>query len=196
MGRLGIIAEDQTDCATVAVLIRRMLELRGVNAPSFKTWAAKGCCKIPVKAAPTMKLWATRDGVDAVVIVHDCDRDGRTNAINDHSAIQEKLERATAGAQRRLVVVPVEELEAWFWCDQSVLDYVAGAPNKGMAHPEPHRIAKPKEALERLSRGANRKPRYDTNENVELAKRLNLDTCAKHCEAFRRLRAFVEALQP
>jgi hypothetical protein len=192
--RLGIIAEDRSDCAAIIVLARRLLAARGCMNPGFKTWSGRGCCRIPTKAASTMNMWA-RDGVDAVVIVHDLDRDSRTNVLHSEADLRTRLECATASAPAAcLICIPVEELEAWFWCDQQVLDRVAGEPNKAKAHYEPHRLAKPKEALIRLSKGENRKPRYDTSENAELAQLLNIELCASRCHAFAQLCSFLNAI--
>jgi hypothetical protein len=65
---------------------------------------------------------------------------------------------------------------------------------KGNAHPNPHLIIKPKEKLIQLSIGENRKPRYSTNMNVELAEKLNLELCATRCPSFKNLLDFLQSL--
>jgi Domain of unknown function (DUF4276) len=92
----------------------------------------------------------------------------------------------------RLVCIPVEELEAWFWSDPAVVREVGRG--RGDAHSSPHLIKRPKEALARLSIGANRKPRYSTNDNAKLAEKLDLALCAKRCSSFRALNDFIERI--
>jgi len=192
---LGIIAEDHSDCDALVILVKRLLATaEGEKKPSFKRWAGKGCCRIHTKASATMKMWH-RAGVNGVIIVHDLDRNSATNALNDEADLRSRIEQATKDAPGlRLICIPVEEIEAWFWCDQGVLDHVAGEPNKAKAKAEPHLVCKPKEALERLSKGLNRKPRYDTSVNPELAGILDLELCASRCRAFAELRSFVNQL--
>jgi hypothetical protein len=188
---LGIIAEDNSDCDALIVLIRRMLPTERDQRPGFRKLATKGCCRNHTKADATMRMWH-RDGVQGVIIVHDLDRSSSSNTLNDEADLRQRLEQATANAPcQRLICIPVEEIEAWFWCDQAVLDRVAGEPNKAKARPEPHLVVRPKEALERLSQGLNRKPRYDTSVNAELAGILNIDLCTARCRAFAELRTFV-----
>jgi hypothetical protein len=62
------------------------------------------------------------------------------------------------------------------------------------AHPSPHTIARPKERLQQLSRGANGKPRLSTTDNHRYAGLLELDACARRCPAFHALKTFVEDL--
>ena len=61
----------------------------------------------------------------------------------------------------------------------------------GADHPSPHLIPRPKERLISLSRGANQRPRYSTNDNAALAEKLNLELCAKRCPSFKTMRDFV-----
>ena len=91
-----------------------------------------------------------------------------------------------------LICIPVEELEAWFWSDPAIVEEIGRG--KGKAHPSPHLIAKPKEALIRLSMAGDKKPRYSTNDNPRLAEKLALDVCAGRCRAFRELRDLVHAI--
>jgi Domain of unknown function (DUF4276) len=93
---------------------------------------------------------------------------------------------------KRHICIPVEELEAWFWSDPDVVRYVG--QGKGEAKVNPHLIIKPKEELIKLSLGANKRPRYSTNMNVELAEILNLELCATRCPSFKNLLNFLKTL--
>ena len=85
--------------------------------------------------------------------------------------------------------IPVEEIEAWFWADQRVVQRVGRG--EGKAHASPHQIRSPKEELMRLSATAGGKRRYSQNQNGELAELLDLEVCAARCPAFAELLAFI-----
>lgn len=192
--RFGVIAEDMTDCDAIAELIRRIAAQRRA---SLRIGVSKkgeaGCARIARKAGPHLKLLASQ-GCTAAIVVRDLDRNSATNALNDIAELRQELSKIPIPPSlKSLFCIPVEELEAWFWSDQAVLDRVAGQPGRARAVYQPHDVQRPKEALLRLSRGENRKPRYSTNDNVELAKHLDIAVCSARCDSFRELLAFVEA---
>jgi hypothetical protein len=186
--RIGLIAEDRTDCETVTVLIRRVAEVQiGIDQ-----YPADGCGTLRRKAARWLGLMAG-DGCEAAVVVHDLDRDPHNNELNDVGALRRRLaEIAVPTGLRRLICIPIEELEAWFWSDPVLIERVGRGRGKAIA--SPHSIQRPKERLQRLSAEANGKPRYNTNHNVELARSLDLERCALLCPSFRELREFVRGL--
>jgi Domain of unknown function (DUF4276) len=138
-----------------------------------------------------MKAWMYDlflDGCTKLIVVRD--RDRRTDAD-----IRRELER-TAPPTAATVCVPVEEIEAWFWCDIAVLREVAPKHPNLRAHPNPHQIKSPKEKLEALSADSRKRPRYSTSDNAALAEILGLDLCARACPSFRHFREFVLAPMP
>jgi hypothetical protein len=189
--KIGVLAEDDTDCEAIAVLARRIAaEADGIRL-AIRSYPAKGSAKLRNKAELKMISMA-EDGCSAAVIVHDLDR--TNGALNDERALRAELSRVVVPrGLSRLICIPVEELEAWFWSDQRVIQEVGR--NKGKDSVSPHLIRKPKEELIDLSRRAhNGKARYSTNQNPRLAELLNLDICAERCPAFRDLRQFVRDL--
>lgn len=187
--RVGILAEDQSDCDAIAVIIRR---LRDDNL-GIDTFGAKGAARLIRKVLPRINHWVEK-GCVGFIVVHDLDRNKATGELRDQQALIRELEAIEypRGAERRHICVPVEELEAWFWSDQSVLDKVArGNPVTASHHP--HRIVDPKGELIRLSR-RNGKSQYSTNDNKELARILDLQLCARRCPEFAALRDFVDTL--
>jgi hypothetical protein len=183
--RFGILAEDTTDCDALAILVRN---IAGPATIGVKTQSFGGCARLRQKAAPTMKLLA-REGCAAVIVVHDLDRDPQNGELNDEAALRRQLEDIEVPrALSRLICIPVEELEAWFWSDPAVLALVSPGAKE---HVSPHLLRQPKEKLIALSRGDNKKARYSTVMNKTLAAKLNLDLCASRCAAFRHLRDFV-----
>jgi len=188
----GILAEDDTDCAAVGVLVRRSA-LEVSPAPiGLRRYSGSGCGKLRRKAEPQMRAMA-RDGCAAVILVHDLDRNPENGQLNDEAMLRSQLAAlAVPSGLERLICIPVEELEAWFWSDPAIVGEVGRG--KGKAHPSPHLLASPKEALIRLSMAGDKKPRYSTNDNPKLAEKLALDVCAGRCRAFRELREFVHMI--
>ena len=186
---IGVIAEDNTDCDAVRKIVHRVL---GTNI-STKPWAAKGCSTLKRKVSAKLELMS-KDGCNAFVIIHDLDRNPQNNSLNNEAVLRKKLETITSGIQavNKHICIPIEELEAWFWSDPKVVQHIG--QGKGKAHLNPHLIIQPKEKLIHLSIGENRKPRYSTNMNVELADILDLDLCSDRCPSFRCLRDFLQSL--
>jgi hypothetical protein len=186
---IGVLAEDATDCAALATLICRIAPRISIG---IEKYAGKGCSHLRRKAEAHLRD-AVRRGCSAAVVLHDLDRNPSNSELNDERALQQRLEAipAPAGLQR-LVCIPVEELEAWFWADPVVVKEVGRG--RGEANPSPHSIKRPKEELARLSIGANRKPRYSTNDNAKLAEKLDLALCARRCSSFRALNDFIERI--
>ena len=190
--RFGVLAEDRTDIEALDVLIRRLAAEISGQSIGIKPYASGGCARLRIRAQTEMKLMANQ-GCAALVLVHDLDRDPDNGQLNNEDALRRSLESIEIPAGLpRLICIPVEELEAWFWSDQKVVDAIGRG--QGKAHPSPHRLPKPKEALVKLSIGANKKPRYDTNDNKKLAEILDLTLCAQRCPAFGDLRAFVRGI--
>lgn len=182
----GVVAEDETDFRAARVLIQRL----GGNKLSVIRRVTNGCSLLDAK----LHIWLAqlaREGCSALIVLRDLDRN-TLHALNDEAALRRRLESAPVPAgTRRLICIPVEELEAWFWSDPNVIQRVGRG--KGKAHPSPHLIRAPKEALTRLSQQANGRPLYNTNQNESLAALLNLELCAERCASFREFRDFVLA---
>lgn len=187
MSAIGIMGEDDTDCRTLAAILRRIIP-KDV-AIQRRSPARGGCANLRRSAHGFMKD-LQRAGCSAVALVHDLDRDPNNGELNNENRLRSTLESiAVPLGLERLICIPVEELEAWFWSDQVILDMIGGK-GLGKASRSPHCIRDPKGELRRLSARAHHKPTYSTNENWKLAEYLNLDTCAQRCPSFSALRNF------
>lgn len=191
MTAIGIIAEDRSDCDAFAVLIRR-IRGDGGSRSAIRKSPTHGCGKLLRKAKAKLRELHSK-GCDALVIVHDLDRNPANQELRSERQLRELLEAIPYPTEaRRYICIPVEELEAWFWCDQALLDLVARGFAK--AHPSPHQIRQPKEKLIDASFRAHNKPLFNTNKNQELAAELDLDLCASRCPAFNQFRTFIQSL--
>ncbi len=186
---IALIAEDDTDCDTVRKIVHRVL---GTNIGT-KKWASKGCSTLKRKLAEKLTAMSNT-GCNAFIIVHDLDRNPQNGSLNKEAKLRETLEASASTVKgiNKHICIPVEELEAWFWSDPDVVKYVGRG--KGEAKANPHLIMRPKEELINLSKGENRKPRYSTNMNVELAEMLNLELCSDRCPSFKDLLSFLRSL--
>jgi len=186
--KIALIVEDETDYDAIRRIVHRVL---GEDVTT-KKWASKGCSTLKKKLTAKLKLLST-EGCNIFIIVHDLDRNPQNDSLNNETELRSKLEKLSSGVEsfNKHICITIEELEAWFWSDPEVIKYLGG--QKGKAHPNPHEIKSPKEKLIELSVGKNRKPRYSTNMNVELAEILNLDLCYDRCPSFKNLLNFLRS---
>jgi hypothetical protein len=184
---IALLAEDDTDCQAVRTIIHRVL---GTNI-KIKPWASKSCSTLKRKLSAKIRAMS-REGCDTFIIVHDLDRNPLNNSLNNETKLRADLELNCSSIPntQKHICIPIEELEAWFWSDPEVVKYIGRG--KGRASSNPHLIAKPKEELIKLSIGDNRKPRYSTNMNVELAGMLNLELCSDRCSSLKKLIDFLK----
>lgn len=187
MTAIGVLGEDATDCKTISVILRRIIPKEvGVQRRA----PPKGGCAALRRAAEAYMKDLVRGGCSAIVLVHDLDLDAANSQLNCEPTLRAHLNTiAVPSGAERLICIPVEELEAWFWADQVVLDKVGRGHGKAERWPQQH-VRKPKEALRNLSAKAHHKPVYSTNDNHELAEILNLELCAERCPSFRDLLLF------
>lgn len=179
----GVVAEDKTDCEALAVAIRRI-----ARRPSLAVEGRKGdgCGGIASRGDRLILQLERQYACTAFVVLHDLDK-------KREPELRDSLNRRLSIARNCLICIPAEELEAWFWSDQAVLDHVSSKPGLKKALPNPHLLDDPKGALEKLSLSGNKRPRYTTNKNPELMKILDFALCAKVCPAFKQLQDFVLA---
>lgn len=192
--RIGLVTEDETDANAVGILVRRIAQNANVSSPGLNKYWGKGCARIRKKAEAKMAEMAN-SGCQAVVIVHDLDRNPQNGELNNESVLRAELEQiAVPHKLVRHVCIPIEELEAWFWADEATVKLATHNNERARAHASPQTIKKPKEEFEKLSRGTNGKSRYNTNKNPDLAEKLDLALCEKRCPSFRGLAEFVRQI--
>lgn len=180
------MGEDGTDVATLEVLLRRMIP-RTVGVTRRAPPQGRGGCAKLRRAAKAYLQDFQRSGCSLAILLHDLDLSGANNELNDERRLRRELEAIPVPpGLERLVCIPVEELEAWFWSDQALLDRIG---DNARALASPHTLKKPKEKLMALSWRSRRG--YSTNDNPELARILDLDICARRCPAFAELREAV-----
>jgi hypothetical protein len=190
LSAIGIMGEDETDVLTLRTILRRMIP-REVGIERRNPPRGRAGCAALRKAAKTYMKELHAAGCHAVILLHALDLSGATNELNDEGRLRARLAAIPVPeGLARLICIPVEELEAWFWSDQNVLDKIGPG---GKASASPHTIKRPKEQLRDLSWRAHRKYNYATTQNPGLAEILDLELCARRCPSFAALREFVAA---
>lgn len=188
--KIGLIGEHDTDCRAVSEIIYRS---KLGNNTTIRPWGAKESGNL--RKELVMRITALLDeGCNAFIIVHDLDRNTENGSLNDEAILRTDLEKLMAKFDKieRHICIPIEELEAWFWSDPTVIQHLGG--QKAKAHPNPQSIVKPKEKLIKLSCDKKQRPRYSPNDNARLAKMLDLDLCRQCCPSFKKLLEFLNKL--
>lgn len=180
----GVIGEHNSDVATLKVLVRRLAKNDSIQ---IKTKGYSGCAEMLRKGAQQLSAYCAL-GCKKLIICYDSDGasvDARIRAVQERIVLPAQL------SQPYLVVVPVQELEAWILADiKAVTKVFPSWRPKEIISPE--LINSPKEHLEKLSRDSNRIPRYShATHNERVAQHLNLNTISKKCSSFRDLMKFV-----
>jgi hypothetical protein len=193
--QLGVLAESDSDCEVIRVVVRRIFEAKSDKPGSWRVHkrAGKGCAKLRQRAGRWLVELA-ESGCTAAVVVHDLDRNPANGSLNDVALLERELAAIPVPRKlKRLICIPIEEIEAWFFASEKALEKACGKPHK--PHASPHLIARPKERLIDLSRGFNKRPRYSENDNPKLAEELDLAECTRRCPAFGALHEFVLGLR-
>jgi hypothetical protein len=182
--KLGIIAEDKSDVKTLEKIIPKIKPSRSF---SFKDMVTKGCAKIKIKGQAYSKTLKDR-GCTHLIVVQDSD--GK-NA--DH--LKRDLEKSidTTHIKDRLILVTVQELEAWLLADTEAI-HKCFSKAKGVSLKQfhsPETINNPKEKIEEYVY-AKYKTRYlNTVHNAKIAENINIKNLASRCPAFLNLQSFI-----
>lgn len=176
----GIIGEDKSDVATLKVFLKRLLN---DNTVTIRTKGYSGCAQMLCKGASQVDLFS-KLGVKIFIICYDADSD---NPKDRYAEVVNKIIEMSAQRKTFCVLIPVQELEAWILADiPSVSNVFTGWRPHEINNPE--NIHNPKEYLEKLSRTANKKPRYNhAMHNEMVAKYLDLDIVHRKCPSFKPL---------
>lgn len=162
--KIGIIAEDQSDVDVVIEILAKYIARNKFTTSKF---VGHGCGKLKSKCTRWVEnLYAS--GCNLVIIVHDLDR----NILDD-------LRREISGkvpskySATSLVVIPVEELEAWLLSDANAIKAVFNIRKKPSIQKDVEAISSPKEYLEDIVRGLG-KVYANTLHNKKIATETNL----------------------
>ena len=193
----GVLGEDDSDAETLAILIRRLREARGLRPIRIKPFGYEGCAQLLRRGATQLTAWE-KVGCVRAYVCHDADRGipGRREAVSPEERteiIQKQIIRASTVKIPCNAVVPVQEIEAWMLGDIANLGelfhWCRGLPQ----HVNPESINDPKEHIIRLSRNPQTgKTRYHPpTHNPVMAQSIDLGLLLQRCPSFVALAQFV-----
>jgi hypothetical protein len=171
---VGVIAEDRSDVEVVGALLDKYL---APNSYTIKKFVGDGCGRLKNKC----RTWTDtllKSGCRHVLIIHDLDR-------NDEVQLRDFLETKVPPQEfpNSVVIIPVEELEAWLLADEAAISAVFTLKQKLKRVSNPERVISPKEEIERLVWKASQKRYVNTIHNVKIAARATLDNI-RRCNSF------------
>lgn len=182
-----VIAEDETDYEAVKVFVKRIAS-RKVNVEGR---GFDGCGDLVRQGARVLNTLA-KGKSNKFIIVHDCDGD---EVNNRRKLVIDRIVKKVTAKGDFCLLLPKEELEAWFFADISCVTKVwSGWRIKKeivSKFVNPESVVKPKELMKKLSLDQSLKPRFSTNKNALLATHVNLDEIEKKCPSFLPLKRFV-----
>jgi hypothetical protein len=182
--KIGVIAEETNDIEVLYELTSKIIR---ENSFSFKHFIGHGCGTLRRKCRP----WAydlMQRGCTLLVVIHDLDK-------RDESELRTDLEGKIEGLEfrRSLVLIPIEEIEAWLLSDPNAIKSVFNMRKLPSIPSQPERISDPKEFLSALVM-QNSKSRYlNTIHNRQIAAELVIESLKSRCPSFSRYPEFLSA---
>jgi hypothetical protein len=180
--KVGVIAEEDNDVDVVHVLLKKITPRRSFCIRSF---VGHGCGKLRYKG----RVWASQlanRGCSVLLFIHDLDRQ-RLNQLR--TELEEALKPCPI--QPYLIVIPIEELEAWLLADANALRGSFNLKKRPKSVANPESIADPKRFLEAMiwSHSEKKKRYVNTIHNVRIAEHIDVSALRK-CSAFRPFEKF------
>lgn len=171
---IGVIAEDDTDIEVIKLIIGKYIPR---NDFKIKKFVGNGCGKLRNKCS----VWAQNlfaVGCDHVFVFHDLDR----HTEND---LRKLLERKVPIKEfpNSLIVIPVEEIEAWLLADSIAIKQVFSIKEDIKPIKDCEKINAPKEELGRIVWRLVKKRYVNSIHNAKLADKVSLDSLRK-CKSY------------
>lgn len=179
--KIGIIAEDISDIQVITEILSKYLKS---NSFSTKHFVGKGCGKLKNKC----RAWVDnliKQGCEHIFIFHDLDRNNEDKLRKD---ISEKI--STLNFKNSLIVIPIEELEAWLLSDIDAIRKVFSITNVIKQPSNAEGVKSPKEHIERLVRQAANKIYINTIHNKKIASHTPLEQLKK-CSSYLPLHNYI-----
>ena len=175
--KIGVIAEDKSDVNVVTeILVKYMTR----NSFSVKQFVGNGCGKVKQKCDSWARL-LFKSGCEHVFLFHDLDR-------NNLTRLRKSLEKKLPAIEfpNALIVIPVEELEAWLLSDTEAIRLAFALTKTPKRITDCETIASPKEHLAKMVWLPERKRYLNTVHNKKISEQVSLKNL-KRCPSFTRL---------
>ena len=180
--KVGLIAEDLSDVEVLKLLVKKLT----TKSISFAHFVGKGCGPLKRKTPGWCKNLKLK-GCTKIVLVHDLDRN---HALDLRAKLESILNSSTD--VKSIVVIPVEELEAWLLSDSSAISSALSIskPIKTIHHPET--ISSPKEFIrDTVWNSSNHKKQYvNSVHNKLIANIIDVKLIDRKCPSFKGFAKF------
>jgi hypothetical protein len=183
MKRIGLIAEDSSDVEVINELIRKIAAGRQFT---IKKFVGHGCGKIRGKCLQ----WAQalkNQRCSSVILLHDLD-----NKSLPELEKQLKDSFRPCPIKKNVIIIPVQEIEAWLLCDEVAIKKALNLKDKVTHVANPESIVDPKKRLEEIIylRSGKTKRYINTIHNRKIAAEISL-TKLRRCKSFSPLEKFL-----
>jgi hypothetical protein len=180
----AVLAEDSSDADSLEVLVKRISGIQ--NQKVFKK-GFNGCGELRKKShrfVVQFSIW----GAKRFIICHDSDG---TNPATIRRSVMADLRKKFRGQLDLVIVVPVEELEAWIVADSEAVKRVI--PSLSIRNvKDPESLHRPKEWLRDESARGRSTPLYIPRiHNAQVVHFIDLSKLEMKCPSFRPLKQFV-----
>ena len=181
----GILGEDDSDVATLKVLVRRLAKDESLR---IKGKGYGGAGELLRKGVKQLNLFKTLHSCERFIVCHDADG---PDPEPKRALVNERIVKCSEVGDACCILIPVQELEAWILADiESAVNIFPSWRPAAIQNPE--NIVSPKEHLEKLSRDSKQRPRYSHAVHYEkMARHLDLEKVRHKCPAFSVLVGFV-----
>ena len=174
---IGILAEDNSDVDVIVEILSKYTNRQNF---SVKKFVGNGCGKLRNKC----ESWALNlfsAGCDHVLMFHDRDR-------HNINSLRKELHSRLCPIKfpNSIIIIPVEELEAWLLSDENAIEKVFKLPKKLNKISNCEQIPSPKEFLKNLVWTIGRKRYLNTVHNKKISESISLDNL-RRCDSFKQL---------
>ena len=163
---IGIIAEEKNDLEVLYALTCKL-----VRKESFsfnKKFFGHGCGKIRCKCSAWADNLSTR-GCPLLVVIHDLDKS------NEHELRNQLFDRVKhVKFKDRLILIPVNEIEAWLLTDANALKKVFRLSKLPKLPPNPEKLNDPKKTILEIVQKFDRKQYVNTIHNKKIAEAISI----------------------
>jgi Domain of unknown function (DUF4276) len=179
--KIGVIAEQKNDVEVLEALTSKVIS---ENSFAFKHFVGHGCGKLRSKCGAWANALLQR-GCTCLVVLHDLDD-------RQEQELRTSLEASISNVSfsHSIVIIPIEELEAWLLCDAAALKHVFNMQRKPKVPANPEDTPSPKEFLTQLIARHSKTKYLNTVHNHKIAAQMELSTLTR-CPSFERYPAFV-----
>jgi hypothetical protein len=184
--KIGVIVEEINDLEVLYELTKKIIK---ENQFSFLHFVGHGCGKLQKKCRAWGRNLLDR-GCNHIVLVHDLDR-------RNEKELRETLEKEMRDleATQKVIVIPIEEMEAWLLADAKVIKEVFRLSRAPRLPSNPEKISNPKEYLARLVREGKKSQYLNTVHNKRIAGKIPIAS-VRRCSSFSTFEGFLRAVFP